>query len=288
MKHIMVGVWLVLTSFAAFALSPYFSGSKLAAGDLKAAMAGAEQKLTAEGFTLIGRHTPKGIPQYGVVIVTETGLTAALKQIGGTAVIGIPIRVGVRSDGSVSYLNLEYWERAYLRKDYAAAEAAVKAAAAKLEKALGSGKPFGGDVEAGELATYRYMFGMERFEDRFELKEYSSFDEALKEVKANLGKGLHNSAKVYELVYADAKLAIFGVAHNDAEKGEGWWVNKIGADHIAALPWEMVISNGKVFALRGRYRTALAWPALGMGQFMTIGNHPEYVFQMMEDLAGVK
>jgi hypothetical protein len=31
----------------------------------------------------------------------------------------------------------------------------------------------------------------------------------------------------------DRKLAVFGVAMNDPGDGEGWWMNKIGADHIA-------------------------------------------------------
>jgi hypothetical protein len=127
MKKILFGAALALFSLLAHALQPYFYGDKVAGGDLKAAMAAAEQKLTAAGFAVIGRHTPPGIPGHGVVVVTEPGLTAALTQIGGSAIVGVPIRVGVKADGTVSYLNLEYWQRAFLRKDYAKAEAAVKA-----------------------------------------------------------------------------------------------------------------------------------------------------------------
>ena len=75
---------------------------------------------------------------------------------------------------------------------------------------------------------------------------------------------------------------------NDPELGEGWWANKIGPDHVAALPWEIFVVNGKVMALFGRYRTALAWPSLGMGQFMTIANHPDTTKEMLDAVAGVQ
>ncbi len=288
MKKTIVGVALALAALSAFALQPYTAGDKLAGGDLKTAMAAAEQKLTAAGFTLLGRHTPKGLPQYGTVVVTDAGLLEALKRIGGSAIIGAPIRVGVQADGSLSYVNLEYWERAYLRKDYGKAEGAVKAVSGKLEKALGAGKPFGGDVAEASLAKYHYMMGMEYFDEKSELKEYASFDEALKAVESNLARGAGQTAKVYELSMPDRKIAVFGVALNDTENGEGWWAKKIGPDHIAGLPWEVWIVDGKVFGLYGRYRTALAWPELGMGQFMGIVQHPDTTKKMLEQVAGAQ
>lgn len=286
MKRILAGVVLAVFSLLAHALQPYVAADKLSGGDLKAVMAAAEQKLAAGGFTVIGQHFPAGLPQYGVIVVTEPGFSAALTQIGGTAVVGLPIRVGVKADGAVSYLNLEYWQRAYLRQDYAKAEAAVKATTARLQKALGAGKTFGGDVKTENLPTYRYMAGMERFADKTELKVHASFDEAVKTIRDNLAKGVAKTAKVYEVVIADKKLAVFGVATNDAENGEGWWAKKIGPDHIAALPWEIFVVDNKVYALFGRYRTALAWPDLGMFQFMGISSHPDSTAEMMAKVAG--
>lgn len=286
MKRTILGVALAFATFAAQALQPYVTGTKVAGGDLKAAITAVEQKLSAAGFTVIGVHASKGLPKQATVVVTEAGLTDALKGIGGSAVVGMPIRVGVKADGTVSYLNMEYWQRAFLRKDYGKAEAAVKATAGKLEQTLGTGPAFGGDVKAEDLPRYQYMFGMERFDDKSELVEYKTFEEAVKTVQDNLAKGVKGTGKVYELVLADKKIAVFGVAMNDAENGEGWWVNKIGADHVAALPWEVFVVNGKVMGLFGRYRTALAWPSLGMGQFMTIANHPDTTKAMLEDVAG--
>lgn len=288
MKNWIAGIAFMAVSLTALALQPYVAADKIGSGDLKTVAAGAEQKLIAAGFTVVGRHFPKALPEYGSIVVTDAGLNETLAAIGGTAVVGMPIRIGVKADGGVSYINLEYWERAYLRKDYGRAEAAVKAAAAKLEKALGAGKPFGGDVGADALARYHYMIGMEYFDERSELKDYGNFDDALKAVRANLAKAVAQTSKIYEVSLPDKKIAVFGVATNDPRYGEGWWVARIGSDHIAALPWEIFVVDGKVMALYGRYRTALAWPELGMGQFMGISNHPDTTMKMMSAVAGAE
>ena len=57
------------------------------------------------------------------------------------------------------------------------------------------------------------MFGMERFDSaNSELATHASFEEALKTVQDNLSKGVGNTSSVYDVVMADRKLAVFGVA----------------------------------------------------------------------------
>ncbi len=283
--------WLAVAALAAWvgvaqAMSPYVEATKVAGGDAKAVMAEVEKKLAAANFTVVGRYQPKGIPQYGVVVATDAGLTDAVAAIGGAAITAAPIRVGVRADGTVYYTNPEYWSRAYLGANYGKAEGAVKAAAAKLAGALGAGKPAGGDVKTEDLATYRYMVGMERFGDRSELNEFVTFDQAVQTIRDNLAKGVGDTAQVYAIVLPDKKVAVFGVALNNADYGEGWWVNKIGPDNVAALPWEIYVVDRKASALYGRYRTALGWPDLGMGTFMTIVRHPDTTKEALEAVAG--
>jgi len=129
---------------------------------------------------------------------------------------------------------------------------------------------------------------MERFGDRSALGESASFEQAVQSIRDNLGKGVGDTAKVYEIVVPDRKIAVFGVALNNAEYGEGWWVNKIGPDNVAALPWEIYVVDKRAYALYGRYRTALGWPDLGMGQFMTIVRHPDTTMEALELAAGGK
>ncbi len=287
MRSLFMALAMLVWAPLAFALQPYITADKVAEGDVKAVMAAVEAKLVAEGFTVVGRHTPQGLPNHASIVVTDKGMLDAIRAIGGSAIVGAGIRVGVKSDGSVSYINPEYWYRAYLRKDYPKAEAAVKALQAKLAKALGAGKPFGGEVDAEDLPKYRYMIGMERFDaDKSELKVHPSFEAAVKTIQDNLAKNAGGTAKVYEIIMPDKQLAVFGVAQNDPKRGEGWWVNKVGPDHIAALPWELFVVGGKTYALYGRYRTALSWPSLGMGTFMTISDHPDATLGMMAAVAG--
>lgn len=287
MKKLLIALATLVWAPLALAVTPYVAGDKVAAGDVKTALATVEKKLQAEGFEVIGRHTPKGLPNHASLIVTDKGMLDAIKAVGGQAVVGAGIRVGVKNDGTVSYMNPDYWYRAYLRKQFGAAEGAVKAVQGKLSKALGAGKGFGGDVPAEDLPTYRYMFGMERFDAEVnELKTHTSFEVAVKTIQDSLAKSVGNTGKVYEVIMADKKMAVFGVALNDPELGEGWWVNKTGPDHIAAMPYEIYVVGNKVGALFGRYRIALAWPSLGMGTFMTISNAPDVIHESMAHIAG--
>jgi hypothetical protein len=71
---------------------------------------------------------------------------------------------------------------------------------------------------AKSLSNYRYMVGMERLDSyKNKLAEYGSFAEAVKTVRENLAKSAGKTAKVYEIVMPDRRLAVFGVAMNDGE-----------------------------------------------------------------------
>jgi hypothetical protein len=287
MKRLILGLLFVLCAPACLALAPYIQGTKLPAADLTTQLAAVEHKLQAAGFTVIGRHQPRGIPTNATLVVTDAGILDAIGKVGGSAITDAAIRVGVRSDGNVSYLNLDYWSRAFVRDKYAQVQAAVQAAQARLAQALGNGQPFGGNVDADDLPSYRYMFGMERFDsDNSLLATHASFDEALASVRANLAKGKADTAQVYEVVMPGKRIAVFGVAMNSPDSGEGWWVNTIeGSAHVAALPYELFIVDNKVYALYARYRIALSWPDLGMGQFMRIMNAPNAIQDIMSRVA---
>lgn len=288
MKKFIVGTLLATLAQFSHALAPYLAGDKQAAGDVATQLAQVERKLTAEGFSVIGRHQPRGLPQHASLIVTDRGLLDAIRGIGGVAIVGAGLRVGVKSDGTVSYMNPDYWYRAYLRGGFDAVQPAVRGAQERLARALGAGAGFGGDVATADLADYRYMFGMERIDSlRNELRSFGSFEEALRTVQDNLAKGVAGTAKVYEVVMPQSRLAVFGVALTDPEQGEAWWAGKIGPDHVAALPYEIYVVGNTAYALYARYRIALSWPALGMGQFMGIVRAPDVIHTSLGRLAGV-
>lgn len=272
-----------------WALPPYLQASKLPAAELSTQLSQVEKKLKSEGFTVLGKHTPKSISGYATLVVSDSDMLDVIRASGTSSnIIAAGIRIGVSNDGTVTYMNPDYWYRAYLRGQYGGASKVVKAVQQRLEKALGEGAGFGGDVPQGELANYRYMFGMERFDSENSLlSTHASFEDALKAVQGNLARGVADTQRVYEVVMPAQKMAVFGVAMNSASDGEGWWVNKIGADHPAGLPYEVFIVDNKVYALYARYRIALAWPALGMGQFMGIINAPEAIRTTLSRVAAV-
>ncbi len=287
MKRLIAVLALILWAPLALALSPYYYGAKMPAGEVQAVLAQVEAKLTKAGFSVAGKYMPSGLPGYGVLVVTDKGLLDVVRKLGGTSIVGAPIRIGVKADGSVSYMNLEYWLRAYFRKQFPVAEKTVKATQAKLAKALGAGKAFGGDVDRKDLADYQYMFGMEGFEsDKNVLMEHLAFEDAVKAVQDNLARGTAKTSKVYEIIMPDKQIAVFGVAMNDPKEGEGWWVKTAGADNIAALPYEIYVVNNKAGHLFARFRIALGWPEVGMGSFMRIVEAPGIIHETLTEVAG--
>lgn len=277
----------LLVAPSALALSPYVRGDKLSCEGVPACVNSAEQKLKSAGFQILGVHYPRGLEQFAVIVVTDKAWLQTIRALGGSAIIGAGIRIGVKADGSLSYINPDYWFRAYFQKKFEPQQRAVQILYKRLAKALGDHGHFGGDVAAMDLPKYRYMIGLERFDsDKTILHTHANFEAALKSVRQNLAKGINHTSKVYEVVIPEQKLAVFGVAMNGPVSGEHQWVKQNGAANIAALPWEVFIVNGRVYALYARYRTALAWPALGLGEFMRISDHPDTVQAMLTSVAG--
>lgn len=289
LRSVMTWVLLVFST-GAWAVSPYIQGDAVPAGTVQAVAGSVEAKLKTAGFKVVGKYFPKDLAGYGVVVATDDAMLREVGASGGYAVLGAAIRVGVKANGSVAYTNPDYWYRAYFRRDFDKREPAVKAVQARLQDALGAGKPQGGDEQLTSLASYRYMIGMERVDShKNKLAEYDSFNAAVKVVRDNLAKGAGKTTKVYEIVMPDRKLAVFGVAMNDGANSDGEWLKKIEMqENIAGLPYEVYVVGNEVGAPHGRFRIALAFPDVGMGQFMRISSLPNVIIETMSAVAGAE
>jgi len=286
-----ISMWVLLVfSTSVWAISPYIQGDSVASGNVQAAATAVESRLKSGGFKVVGKYFPKTLAGYGVVVATDDAMLDEVGAVGGNAILGAAIRVGVKADGSVTYTNPDYWYRAYFRKAFTKKEDAVKALQARLQSALGAGKELGGDESAGSLSNYRYMIGMERLDSyKNKLAEYGSFAEAVKTVRENLAKGAGKTSKIYEIVLPNRKLAVFGVAMNDGENSDGDWIKKIDMQNsIAGLPYEIYVVDKDVESPHGRFRIALAFPDVGMGQFMRISSLPNTILDTMSAVAGVE
>lgn len=280
----------MLISCAAFAVSPYIYGDKLGGGTVQAVASAAEGKLEAQGFKVVGKYFIKGSPGLGVVVVTDADMLKQIGEIGEQTIVGAGIRVGVKADGTVSYMNPDYWYRAFFRKDFGSVEKSVEKVKGKLAKALGAGEAFGGDETERSLSNYRYMIGMERLDSSKNLlREADNFDAAVKIVRDNLAKKAADTSKVYEVVLPGKQLAVFGVAFNDPKTGDAAWMKAIEQpETVAAVPYEIFVMGKEIHALYARYRLAVSFPDTGMGTFMRISHIPNEIHDTLMQVAGAK
>lgn len=274
---------------AAAALTPYISGNKLHCAALRSCVQQISKNLESARFRVLATYSPAGLPNTAIMVVTDPALLNAVRNLGGSAIVGAGMRISVNANGRVSYANPEYWSRAYFQKNFETASAAVEQVSKRLSACLGNQGGFGGEVAAVDLSNYRYMLGMEGFaSQKTTLAQYANFDLAVKTVRGNLARRVAHTRDVYEIVLRDKKIAVFGVAMDDPKQGDASWLKKLGVENSAALPWEIYVVDGKVSALYARYRTALAWPALDMATFMRISDHPEQVREQLTAVAGGK
>lgn len=287
-QRILLACLLSFNALTAWAIAPYISADRVAPGEWTAVASEIERKLQTAGFQILGIYAPKDLPTLGVVVAADPDMLGRIRVLGGDTIVAAPIRIGFNVNGEVSYTNPDYWMRAYLRQHYPRAQQAARAMQSRLARALGAGPGFGGDEKAEKLPRYSYIAGMERFNsDKNRLATHLDFTEALQIVRDNLAKGVAGTSQVYEWVMPDKKLAVFGVAMNSPANGDAVLVSKLGVeDRIAAFPYELFILDNEVHALYGRYRIALSFPDLGMGQFLRIVFGPEDIHTTLRTVAG--
>ncbi len=269
-KQIFVASALLVLSlgnaFAEEALKPFVLAYETT-GDIQAVADEAKSKVQAAGFEVVGTYSPYD----GAIIiaVTNDGLkkSAASSEFGGYEA-GQRVTVTKVGDNiQVAYTNPVYLADAYRIKDTSGAEAAL----ASLKSALGEKEAYGtGDKQltAKDLRKYHYMFGMEYFDDPSELAEYDSQEEAIAAVEAGLSQGKGGATKVYRIDIPGKDETVFGVALNDSGcSGDEYIMSRIDKADIRStghLPYEILVSDGNVYALYARFRIAISWPHLPM------------------------
>ena len=249
-----------------------------------------KEQLKTHEFMYLGAYHPEGKSNMYVIAFTK-------KQLYGLAIYGKThkalasiLKFGIIKKGNtvtVSLLNPEYIFYAYFRNTTGSYDKlkAISDETHTMLKAVGTGfKGFGGQLSKKELKKYHYMMGMPYFTDPVELNEMSDFQTACTTIENNLKAGKGKTARVYRLKFNKSQIAIYGVALKDKEDGEAYFFLVIGENHIAAMPYELIVIGKKVLMLHGKYRLALHWPELSMGQFMKIVSTPGYIEDTMKAL----
>jgi len=267
-------------------MKPFVLGSS-GPGELGEKVSQVKSALEQEGFEIAGEYSPYKGAQ--VIVVTSDGLkrAAANSPLG---VFGAGQRVSVTETDKgiqVSYVNPLYAAQAYRLKDDLADTAT------KLEKALGKEKEFGSEegIKAKDLRKYHYMMFMPYFDDQFELAKFASHQEAVETIEKNLALGAGGTVKVYRIDLPEKNETVFGVGIKEGEGADETVMKVIDfgeLKHTAHLPYELIVSDGSVLMLHGKFRIAVSFPDLTMGTFMKISGAPSAIEDVLKKVVAIK
>ena len=226
-----------------------------------------------------------------VVCYTHPELEKIALDFTDRGALGATLKIGFKKNENVvkvSMLNPMYIFYAYFVNGIEKHESALKEISNKAKSAMqslsGELKPFGGTLEKAQLQKYRYKVMMPYFTDAEKINEFDSFENGVKTIRDNLSARKGSTEKVFELIYPDKKVAVFGVGLKNENDGEDKFLPIIGDDHVAAMPYEIILQGTQATILPGRYRIALHWPELTMGTFMKIMSTPGDIKNTLEGL----
>jgi hypothetical protein len=286
---LMLGVLLVAITLSAQAadalLKPFVLASK-GAGTVAEKSAQTKAALTTAGYTVVGEYMPYTGTDILIVTNDELKKNAAASEFGGYGAIQ---RVAITDTGKevqVSYTNPVYMAQVYRMKGD------LGEVATSLATALGRLEEFGAQgMTAVAARKYHYMMGMEYFDEPDVLAEYASYEEAVQAVDAKLSANKNGVSKVYRVDVPGKKESVFGVGLKDGN-------NKYMDDHYimseidfrpvkstAHLPYEVLVSGNKVYALYARFRIAINFPDLsmmGQNSFMNIMKTPNAIRDVLK------
>jgi len=246
-------------------------------------------------FEIIGEYHPGNNDSLMVLCYTRKDFADISLKFKDRGALASVMKVGLKMNENgidVSMINPEYIFYAYLYEGIDPYIPQLESMAHDVKTALSAigndFEAFGGSEGRDDLEDYRYKIMMPYFTDPVELEEYNSFEEGLAFIRKNLEAGIGNTVKIYEVVYPEQKVAVFGVGLLDPEDGEAGFLPTIGEDHVAAMPYEIILQDKEVTMLHGRYRIALHWPELGMGTFMKIMSTPGNIEDFMLDITEIE
>lgn len=265
------------------ALKPYVL-AYVSTGTIESELPRVKAALEKEGFQAAGEYSPyKGVR---VLAVTSEELkTNAAKSDFGA--YGAAVRVALTETPSglqVSYFNPLYMAQAYRMAGD------LSTVAAELEKALGREQDFGSGkgLKPAKLRKYHYMIAMPHFTSQVELAKYPGQAAALKAVEEGLAAHRGGTAEVYRVDVPGKDESLIGVAITEGKGSDATVMaatDRAELKHSAHLPYELVVSGGKVYMLPGKFRIALDFPDLTMGTFMKISGAPGAIEQALKQAA---
>ncbi|MGC2165850.1 MAG: hypothetical protein WA632_07540 [Gallionella sp.] len=269
-------------------LKPFVLASK-STGTIADKSQGAKSALLGAGFTLVGEYSPYQDANILVITNDEMKANAANSEHGGFGVVQRVAITKVNGEIQVSYTNPVYMANAYRMKgDLRKVSAVLGAALGKLEE-FGSKQ----GMTASQARKYHYMIAMEYFDEPSLLAEYENYEQAVQAVDAKLTANGNGVTKVYRVDVPGKQETLFGAGLKSNAEADKYMDDRFIMSEIdfhdlrstAHLPYEVLVSGGKVYALYARFRIAINFPDLSMmgkNSFMNIMKTPDAIRDVLK------
>ncbi len=226
--------------------------------------------LEAQGLQVIAQHEMSKEGPLTTLVWTHAQLRAAAQKKGRGFAAVLRVLINGRKN-EVRAQNPQYFLPAFLQKDNTPAVA--DELTNKLSQALGKVTQSEDALPAKELAKYHYMMSMPYYEDTLELASGDN-TELYQKLKSKSAKQI-----LFDLDFGNGSRLLGLNMGPTVEK----FIDTIGVDNAALLPYTVLIEDGRATALHAKYYIALSYPALTMGQFMKIVNTPGAIEEALKN-----
>jgi uncharacterized protein (DUF302 family) len=263
------------------------------AGNMAEKITATKEALKKNGFEVVGEYTPYENAHIIVVTNDELKKAAASHDRAGYIAAQRVALTEVNGKIQVSYTYPFYMAKAYR------IDSNLQGVTDALKQALGFKEFFGSDkgLKEKKLGKYHYMFGMEYFDDPYELATLKSHEEAVNTVEKNLAANVEGASKIYRIDIPGTSQTLFGVGFkgktdDDKSHDDKYIMSEIDFKDIrstAHLPYELLVDGNKVEALHARFRIAINFPDLSMmgsHSFMNIMSTPKAINKVLTAVAG--
>ncbi|MDH5777391.1 MAG: hypothetical protein OEZ33_04200 [Gammaproteobacteria bacterium] len=275
-------------------LKPFVLAKTITATDVNKVVNSVSKKLTSNGFEIVGRYNPYKDTTILVISNRQLRAHAAQSKMGAYGAI---LRVTInKTDNQIqlAYTNPTYMAHVYRMKTDLAD------LTKQLAMLLGAEKDYGSSegLSADSLRNYQYKWVMPYFTDLHELGDYGNQTKALAEIEKKLATKPGGASKVYRVDLTDKQESVIGIAlpgpeSNDCS-GDQYIMSRIDFKKLKSsghLPYEVVVSSGKVYALYAEFRIAINFPDLSMmgsNSFASIMCAPESIKSALTQAVGIK